>query len=1070
MRISVLRKFNAAVIAAVLVLSGGAVASAATSADAGLAVTYNQTAGAKGYAVANGVDAWTFTVNVTYDGVPFSVPDPTSMSVVPSSTAVTVSPIENPETGLYTAQVRATLPGAYTLTILYGVSPIGQYSVFFYASEPDPSQSTLVVTPASTDTGCGATATVTATATIRDSQGTLMPRGVQVTYDYGGDAPATSKTDDDGVATLTITYHVLSEPVAANVSASIAVNDALVEITGSGASVSINPTQPCQTSLVVSSDTATVPADGVSAWTGIMQVASALGDPIMGKPNGVNFSFRDSTGQSTNNVQLSTVTDNGNGAYTVQFTSMIPGTYTVRGAWYQYEAPEKTITFTPLTVGTAVLTPTTQTVIQPCDGTKAEAILTATVHNDQGYPVSGQVVTFVVGTNAPVTGTTGSEGTTKLTISNEGNQLSSTVEVHASLASGDELSGSPATVIFQLDQECVPDPWSLDAILSAATQVVGQAISVTITAKDTTGAPIIGLDPTKLMVATSPNVSVSPIVANGDGTYTGYMTTSQPGDYTLQLGFNGRAYGTPGSFSFTPAVDPVRLEVSSAGVVRANGYDSWVGTVTALNEDGTPIPNAEWIHFEFFQPGSNVQLDQKDAGLIASAVRINGDGTYTAYFGSKVAGSFEVRAVVNGDLTTNRVVVSFVEVPSAQPGAELTLGNVQMYNDLPETTARVVVHNQAGQPLAGVKVDFTVPATDTMSAHQCYTDSAGRCEISIGLYGPGDHQVTAAINGQPVGGSPAVVRVLDWTPVITDPYMYLGGFTVVAGSDPVLANGTSAWVGTVTFQPTMLTPFSEVMTGKADLVRVTASSPDVTVSAPVDNGDGTYTVRMTSTKPGTYMVTEYYMRQAVERMITFTEVTSPTPTQTSPTSSPTQSPTTPTQSPTTTPTQSPTTPTQSPTTPTQSPTTPTKSPTGPTGPTIGLSIPALMAGQTMMVSGTGWAPAETVSVIVHSTPLNLGTFTVNPDGTLPDLYFTVPADFEPGPHTVTAVGSISGVQETTFTVLAPAPASPTPTPPVVVVSTGGTALTGLVAPSWGFAGLVLISLAFILWRRSANRT
>ena len=71
----------------------------------------------------------------------------------------------------------------------------------------------------------------------------------------------------------------------------------------------------------------------------------------------------------------------------------------------------------------------------------------------------------------------------------------------------------------------------------------------------------------------------------------------------------------------------------------------------------------------------------------------------------------------------------------------------------------------------------------------------------------------------------------------------------------------------------------------------------------------------------------------------------------------------------------------------------------------------------MIVNGQSWVPGETVHLTAESTPIDLGTVTANPDGTLPPVSFAIPTDFEPGLHTVTATGSISGIQQSTFTVL-----------------------------------------------------
>jgi len=85
--------------------------------------------------------------------------------------------------------------------------------------------------------------------------------------------------------------------------------------------------------------------------------------------------------------------------------------------------------------------------------------------------------------------------------------------------------------------------------------------------------------------------------------------------------------------------------------------------------------------------------------------------------------------------------------------------------------------------------------------------------------------------------------------------------------------------------------------------------------------------------------------------------------------------------------------------------------------TVGSST--VTVGATMMIAGQGWVPGESVQITVHSTPVDLGTFTADSTGTIPGLSFVVPSDFERGTHTVQAVGSITGLRTTEFTVVAP---------------------------------------------------
>ncbi|MBO9577725.1 MAG: fibronectin type III domain-containing protein [Microbacteriaceae bacterium] len=59
------------------------------------------------------------------------------------------------------------------------------------------------------------------------------------------------------------------------------------------------------------------------------------------------------------------------------------------------------------------------------------------------------------------------------------------------------------------------------------------------------------------------------------------------------------------------------------------------------------------------------------------------------------------------------------------------------------------------------------------------------------------------------------------------------------------------------------------------------------------------------------------------------------------------------------------------------------------------------AGDEVTVTGSYFDPAADVSLVLHSTPVALGTRTISPLGTF-SLTFVIPADVPPGAHTVTA--------------------------------------------------------------------
>ena len=136
-------------------------------------------------------------------------------------------------------------------------------------------------------------------------------------------------------------------------------------------------------------------------------------------------------------------------------------------------------------------------------------------------------------------------------------------------------------------------------------------------------------------------------------------------------------------------------------------------------------------------------------------------------------------------------------------------------------------------------------------------------------------------------------------------------------------------------------------------------------------------------------------------------------------------------------------------------------------PSVEVGMSSVVVGGTLVVSGVGWVPGESVQITVHSTPIDLGSVTARSDGTFPDVRFTVPEGFEPGIHRITATGTLSGTVENTFTVEAPVAVAPPQEK--VSVPTGGAAAPG---PDVAWLSVVLsaVGAGFLLLRRRRGDT
>ncbi len=128
-------------------------------------------------------------------------------------------------------------------------------------------------------------------------------------------------------------------------------------------------------------------------------------------------------------------------------------------------------------------------------------------------------------------------------------------------------------------------------------------------------------------------------------------------------------------------------------------------------------------------------------------------------------------------------------------------------------------------------------------------------------------------------------------------------------------------------------------------------------------------------------------------------------------------------------------------------------------PSGNLSTGSIVAGGTFTATGAGFDPGETVRATLFSTPIVLGTARADADGAV-SLALTIPADVEPGRHTVELRGLASGV-----TVELPLEVLGQETPRALPATGGTTAATTGVGGALVALGAALVALA----RRRSTR-
>ena len=535
------------------------------------------------------------------------------------------------------------------------------------------------------------------------------------------------------------------------------------------------------------------------------------------------------------------------------------------------------------------------------------------------------------------------------------------------------MSGSPLPFSFVAPAplpEVLPDLDQSYIYVSKWLADPGEQVIVTAVMKDSEGQ---GVDNAQVVFSMTGSDRYRQVTCMtlADGRCSIAISAPIPATFDILARFNGELFGAGQTVQFLGEDErdyQISMDVTavSGGPMRADGYDSWEAWITILNPDDTPVTNAST-----FGLGLTVIDASNDAMVMSigsSAFEAQPGGVYHTYLTSLVPGTYLVYAYF-GWTWADPVTVSFSAVPSHEPGARLLLTRasaldnaVQVNENDREVNAQAIVHDEQGQPMSAVKVDFTVSGDeDVLSAHQCYTDEVGECSIRVWPNELGEHSVYASIANEPLIGSPATVRLVSSVYPSEYQLINLSEFTVSpAVGELVPADGVSQWVGTVT----LTSPYGIDLNELSEIVEemLTPSNPAITVEDVTDNDDNTYTVHFTSTQPGDFTVTAYYQGVAIERDISFSEAAPPTQSPSSSPSSPTQPPTSPpptqystsaspSSSLTSVPPSSPSSPTQPPTSPSTSPSSPSSlltptqpptsvSPSGPASPSSSLpSIP-----------------------------------------------------------------------------------------------------------------------------------
>ena len=794
---------------------------------------------------ADGVSTTAVTVQVLgADGAPVSgacLTLVTTLGVFADGAAYTV--VCSDASGAATGTLRSATPGVAAVTATDGLASGAATATFTAPPAGPPASLTVTATPGTVPADGVSAATVTVTV-LNAAGDPLAGQDVTVTTTAGEPSASQVTTGPAGSATVTVADAVPGEVFVSAAVADLA-GTAAVDFSPEGASPS------AAVSLALHVSPASTPADGVSAATVTAVVYGAAGEPLGGVP--VFF------GVSGGSLAAASATTDAEGVASVGWTSPVPGKFSVT-ATTQSGALSAAATeeFTP---PAARVTVTAAASSLPADGVSS-TVVSAGVIGQDGAPLAGVPVTFTFPGQQPTTALTDAAGLATATFVADRQAGVATLE-----ASVGSVGGAATITLTPLADRLVlvasPASVPADGVTAAV---------LTATVYDQLGKPVPGVNVAfyaALGTLLGAHPGANNIVTGSDGAATMPLVSTSPGVATVTASSWGLNAAT--TVSFTPSAATGSLSVSAApGTIPADGETASTLAATVRNPAGTAVAGLPVTFCTslggFAGPGQASSEPNSTYGLgyACTTAPTGADGTATVPIDSSSPGIATVSAAV-GSLSA-KTAVTFGST-AAQVALAVSPARV-LADGSSAATVTAVVYGAGGAPLPGVTVTFRttlglfaaggLPPSDRVSLT---TASDGVVSARLTSATPGPAEVTASAEGG----------------VATSTAAFVSAARIVLGASSVLlpADGVTASTVTAVVYGAGGTPLQgaavEFQTTLGELSASTAETDGTGVDpTAVTDATGAATVRLTSTSPGTALVTASVAGASAAAEVTFT--------------------------------------------------------------------------------------------------------------------------------------------------------------------------------------------------------
>lgn len=410
------------------------------------------------------------------------------------------------------------------------------------------------------------------------------------------------------------------------------------------------------------------------------------------------------------------------------------------------------------------LTPVPDSIIAGTPQNSSGSVITATVVDNNGFPVKGVTVNFTSNA-ATAEMTNGGQAVT--------NEQGKATVTYTNTRSSIESGARPDTVEASLENgsSTLSTSINVNADASTAHLTLLQALFDTVSAGETTSLYIEvkdnygnGVPQQEVTLSVSPSEGVTPsnnaiYTTNHDGNFYASFTATKAGVYQLTATLeNGDSMQQTVTYVPNVANAEIKLAASKDPVIADNN-DLTTLTATVADTEGNAIANTEVTFTLPEDVKANFTLS--DGGKVIT----DAEGKAKVTLKGTKAGAHTVTASMTGGKSEQLVVNFIADTLTAQVNLNVTEDNF-IANNVGMTRLQATVTDGNGNPLANEAVTFTLPADVSASftlgqGGSAITDINGKAEVTLSGTKSGTYPVTVSVNNYGVSDTKQVTLIAD---------------------------------------------------------------------------------------------------------------------------------------------------------------------------------------------------------------------------------------------------------------------------------------------------------------------